>query len=274
MTRIRVCLFLFSFIFSVTTFAQSRNPVSFTLDRATVTSGEPVLLRIHVENKSSKVMDFDLGQDDETKLSIVVTNPSGGHIEKIDHEQVAPIVHHSYSFSHFEPGDDYRVTLVLNEWFDFKQPGHYQIDIQPMEPATMGGEKIPVPLSSLDLEVTSYDRIALETACKRIMEEVIHPGRGGDSLRAAKALELVEDPNLMPFWANLLSETNSDSLGKIAAIHLASNNRDAIQGLAEVLRHARYDKNKKLARNSLQWIVTNTPDPDIKSLAKGALKTR
>jgi|SRR5437588_1118866 len=126
------------------------------------------------------------------------------------------------------------------------------------------------------------DSSALEAACSRIAEEIVHPRPREISLAAEKALKRLDDPNLLPFWVKILTTSKDVALNEIAAGHLKSLglgtvqgfNREAIQGLSDVLTHARYDKNKKLARSSLRWIATNADDPNVRSLAKGALKGR
>src|SRR5437660_4106601 len=266
--RLGVSLCLFFLVFSMNVSAQSGSPVTFSFDHSTVISGEPVLLRVRIENKGTQVMEFDLGERNEKKLSITVTTPADRRLGKVDPER-----HEGMSFwswTHFEPGDDYRVALVLDEWFDFKQAGHYRIDIQPLEPATIGGTKISIPPTSLELEVTPYDSSALEAACKRIAEEVEHPRPGATRLAAEKALERMDDPNLTPFWVKLLTE--SKALNELAAMHLRSFRRESVEGLSDVLAHTRYDKNRKLARSSLKFIATNAPDAGVRSVAKDALK--
>jgi hypothetical protein len=175
---------------------------------------------------------------------------------------------------HLEPREKRAETLVLNEWFQFREVGHYQLTVQLKEPPISGGRHIPVPAFSLNLEVTPYDREQLESACRAIAAEVAQPLPGQNSLGAVQALKLVQDPNLIPLWSELLRNSNNEDLREIAVAKLVfPGTQESIEGLARALR-SRSQKARSLAQSALELLAKQASDPSIQSMARNALDHR
>jgi hypothetical protein len=274
--RNSIYFFAVSLIFmaKLTSFAQSGSPVSFTLDRVIVSVGEPVLVRVHIHNTTSQILELDLGDNAKDNIVVSVIDPTGNRNEKRPPPPTNGGEMTSFGWKRLGPGKDYAETLVLNEWFDFKNPGKYQVEIRLKEPATLDKQSLPTPTFSLNLEVTVYDLVRLESACKNLAAEVVHPLPGQNSLGATQALELVHDPNLVPFWSQLLKSTHNQSLQEISVRNLAYvRNQQSVEGLAEALRS--HDKDtRSLARSALERIAAEASDPIVRSMAHDALDSR
>jgi hypothetical protein len=252
-------------------YAQSANPVSIALEKQTLSSGEPVLMQVHVKNTASVPLEIDLGLNGKDNILIVVTQPDGKRIEKPQ-----PVPRNGLAFfgwQHLESGQEYSETLVLNEWFEFRQVGRYQIEIRLKEPATIGTEKISVGPVVLILDVTPQNIEQLTTACKNLVARVRHFQVAQDSIAALAALDYVNEPALFPFWAQQAQSGDLD-LRKMAFTNLARiGSMDAVEVLSRTIRSQDKDT-RMMARSALEYVARVASDEAIKTRAEKALSQR
>ena len=239
-----------------------------------MSAGEPVLLRVHVQNTTSEPLDLDLGDDSKGNILIAVIDPAGKRNEKSTPDPSTQSGMTFFGGRRLEPREKESETLVLNEWFEFKEIGRYQITIQLKEPPKIGGRSISIPTISLNLEVTPYDPKQLESACRVIAAEVVRPLAGQDSFGAVQALKLLQDPNLFPFWSELLRNASNQDLQEIAVAKLVfPGTQQSVEGLAQAL-HSRNHKARSMARSALELLAAQASDSSVKSSARNALDQR
>ena len=251
--------------------AQSNNPVSVAPEKQTLSSGEPVLMQVHVKNTASVPLEIDLGLNGKDNILIVVTQPDGKRIEKPQ-----PVPRNGVAFfgwQHLEGGQEYSEVLVLNEWFEFKQVGRYQIQVRLREPATVGAEKIPSGPFVLNFDVTPPNIEELLGACKDLVARVSRHQSAQDNIAAESALRYVDDPGMLPFWKERVTD-KSLTIREIAFFNLTrTGSMDVVEILSRAI-HSQDKDTKSLARSALEQIARATSDIDVKARAKQVLSRR
>jgi hypothetical protein len=250
--------------------AQSKNPVELSLEKTTINVGEPVVLRVQVKNTMSAPVEVDLGLNGQDDILISIAGPSGKHSQKPKpgpREGMA-----FFGWKHLETGEEFSEALVLNEWFEFKETGQYQIEIKLKTPGKVGQESLPIDTTSLTLEVRPYDREKLTSVCRDLASRIGKRESADDVLAAGaaeRALSYIHDPIVVPYWDQVLEYsalTAIPSLGRVG-------NSDAVRVLSRALRLP--DKVSQLqARSVLQALAEKAPDPSVRIQAENALKSR
>lgn len=265
--KLRYCLLLIVVI-AQNDYAQSSNPVSIALEKQTISSGEPVLIQVRINNTASVPLQLDLGLNGKDNVLIAVTQPDGKRIEKPE-----PGLRNGMAFfgwQHLERGQEYSEALVLNEWFEFKQIGRYQIKIQLREPATVGTEKIPLDPFILNLDVAPANIEELLGSCKNLVARVRRRQSAQDNIAAESALRYVDDPAMLPFWEEKTTD-RSVSIREIAFSNLANIGTPDVVGILSRAIHSQDTDTKSLARSALEQVVRATSDADVKARAEQAL---
>lgn len=258
-------------LIALSDYAQSPNPVSIALEKQIISSGEPVLIQVLVKNTASVPLELDLGLNGKDNISIVVTRPDGKRMEK---PQPAPRNGVAFfGWQHLERGQDYSEALVLNEWFEFRQIGRYQIQIQLREPATVGTEKIPLGPFALTLDVTPANVEELLGACKNLIARVRRRESAQDNIAAESALRYVDDPAMLPLWEERATD-KSLAVREIAFSNLANiGSMDVVEILSRAI-HSQDKDTKSLAHSALEQVVRATSDADVRARAEQALSRR
>ncbi|HET6842578.1 MAG TPA: HEAT repeat domain-containing protein [Candidatus Angelobacter sp.] len=264
----RFCLAFILVILTTPGFSQSFNPVSVALQKHKASAGEPIFVRVHVNNMGPEALEFDLGLNGRENILISVVDPSGKRSEKSGTEPRQGMA--LFGWMRLAPGEEQFTTLVLNEWFNFELPGQYQITLAFKQPATVGGKKVPVPPFTLALDITPRNEEQLTATCENLVKEFEGAASSDERAATPAALRHIRDPKLVPLWKRTLTSVNQE-IREIGISNLAHiRNHDAIEALSRALR-SENQETRSLARSALQQITIITSDPSIKKDAENAL---
>jgi hypothetical protein len=247
---------------------QTPAAIAFSLEKPTVTVGEPVLLRLDAKNSSSSPLVVDFGLNREQNILITIIDPAGKQ-----HEKPEPSVKEglkSFGWMRLGAGEGYSDTLILNEWFEFKSVGRYMINIRLKKAPMLDARVLTTEIPPLVLDVNPYDRQRLSSVCGELAAKIRNTNTNDDYLSsrlAARALGYVHDPVAVPYWDEVLEyadEMAISSLRKIA-------NLDAVRVITRALDL--HDKEARShARFALQSIAHETSDPAVRAQAQLALR--
>ncbi|HSA91560.1 MAG TPA: hypothetical protein VLE48_00985, partial [Terriglobales bacterium] len=109
-------------------YSESSQPpkyVRFSLEKERLTLGDPVLLDLEISNPWPHALEVDLGEDSKEHLYIFIDDPLGRRKVRTARPRKEGLLF--LGRVRVAPGETYSQTLVLNEWFEFRQTGRYRI---------------------------------------------------------------------------------------------------------------------------------------------------
>ncbi|HEU4390164.1 MAG TPA: hypothetical protein VFV34_20350 [Blastocatellia bacterium] len=168
-----------------------------------VVLGEPVVVRVTITNESSEAVTFtDRARND---FSVAITSPDGSEPNaKFEaYNGISPMRRVT-----LEAGQTYLRRVLLNYWFDFDQPGTYQIRIGLRDPRTLKELLVLKPAESqIPIEVLPRDEKALQRTCGELVSQITDSTRVPDERwQAALELSFVKDPAAVPYLVRALKE--------------------------------------------------------------------
>ena len=247
--------------------AQPSAPLSVTLEKTTISSGEPVLLRVSVKNTSYLPLEIDFGTNAEDDILISVIDPDGKRHDKPP--PPPPLGMTFFGWQHLDSGEEFSQVLVLNKWFDFKKTGEYHIDFQLKKPPTIGSQPVSIQIPTLILNVTAYNPETLASVCHQFTAAIKKQNTPKESLRAAtaeRALSYINDPVAVPCWSQVLEYADGlaiSSLRKIGTL-------EAVTALTRALR-LHNKETRSQARLALRSLAQESSDPAVRAQAARAL---
>jgi hypothetical protein len=273
-TTMKQCLFnatmlllvvnAFSCLVPVSTLAKAQNPgslVSYRLERVAISVGGPVLADVSLKNSTSQPMDVNLGGNGNENIAISITEPDGQQIERSPADQRNKITFPGDV--HLEPGESYKETVVLNEWFNFDQIGVYTIE--------MGLKSDSQPRIVLHLQVTDRDAAEMESVCSELLSRITQHLSVQDSIAAARALGYINDPIVVSPWATLLNNPGYVDLAISGLSRIG--NADAARALISKLNIPDVQARSRI-RFALQAIANETTDEGLKQNIRDALSAQ
>jgi hypothetical protein len=265
-------LALFIGIASPNSHAQSTGPVSVVLSKASISAGEPVLLQIDITNSASQPLELDLGGNGEDNVLISIVDPTGRPHTKPAPAKMgdAPFSVTFFGWTHLEKGQEYSETLILNKWFEFRDVGRYQINIELKSPVKVGKQALPITIPTLLLDVTPYERERLASVCGDLASRIRKRNSAAEFLAAGiaeRALGYVRDPIAVQYWDQVLEYADGTAISGLYKI----GNIDAVRVLARAL-DLRDKEIRSQARGALEALARDTSDPAIRAEAELALK--
>jgi hypothetical protein len=156
--------------------------LSVSLPEASVGLHAPVFLNLTVFNRGAETIGLDLGINRKANLELTISEPSGSVITRtLSAETFGRPGRVSLA-----PGAAFVERLLLNEWFEFHQPGAYNIKMKLLD-----GSR---PSAEFSVQIGPRDPAQLE----RISGELADRAISGPSLQArmdaANALSHIQDP--------------------------------------------------------------------------------
>ena len=211
-----------------------------------------------VTNNDLNSVQIDLGRDRKENFKITLTTPTG---KKIHLTQVRKSGMTRTPDVTIATGENYHQTLVLNEWYDFKQVGFYQIDVELAKPALSNGAVVAgqEPFN-LTLNVDPRDEIALANRCGSLAADIIAFPPYEVAAERALALSYVNDPVAVPYLKRILLANKLVEPIAIRGLERIAT-PDAVQALGSALT---MDYTSALARAALSKIENETADPQVK----------
>src|SRR5690349_2721121 len=99
---------------------------SLVLAKSKFSQSEPILLRLAVTNSSEQPLPVSLGYDREGAFVFTIKGPNGSVIE-LPRKRTREGLSRLGNFM-VKPQSSYTQQLILNEWYDFPDPGVYEIN--------------------------------------------------------------------------------------------------------------------------------------------------
>jgi hypothetical protein len=223
-----------------------------------ITLHEPVELTFDVTNNDQNSAQIDLGRDRKENFKITLTTPTGEtiHLPQLRKNGLTrgPEVT-------IAAGEKYHQTLVLNEWYDFKQIGFYKIVVGLAKPALSNGAAVAgqEPFD-LTLNIDPRDETSLANRCGSLVADIMAFPSYEVAAERALALSYVNDPVAVPYLKRILLANKLVEPIAIQGLERIAT-PDAVQALGSALT---LDRTSALARAALSRIENETADPQVK----------
>ncbi len=241
----------------------------FTAIVSSITLYEPVFVEFRVTNGHSEAVSFDLGHNRKSNFAFTITEPSGGAIEAPRHsEQGFGLIGRMT----LAPGERYVQELLVNEWYEFGEPGDYRIEVRLASPivAQSGAIIEAGPSSVVHLSVDAVSPARLRETCEQLLRTAGTSSDEDEAARAAHALSHVRHPIAVAYLAAGLRDGTlpwQDAIPGLARI----GNAEAVDLLIEVVARKDPERGSALARFVLSPIVERLEDPAVREKAQIAL---
>ena len=243
---------------------------SLTLAKTKFSQYEPILLTLAITNSSYEPLPVSLGYNREGGFIFTVKRPDGSVKElprKITKDTLTLLANFNV-----EPQKTFTQQLVLNDWYDFKDPGVYEISAslakgrRQAEPACLN--------SRFKIEITPFDTAQLQQTCSELVEKISQKDHNfANASDAVKALLAVKSPLVVPFLEQAVKANHAVTSYVISGLEEVGND-EAVKVLVSLLEEARThpDNGEFLqVRNALFAIEQKAKDPATLDLVKIAL---
>jgi hypothetical protein len=164
---------------------------------------EPVIVVFTVDNGLDVPITFDLGFRQKGHFRITVTPPGRPPL------QLAPLDESGFGVGgnvSVAATQGYSQRLLLNEWYDFRQEGKYQIDVAlPVPIRANGGTVTSSSRETFELTIEPPDPTRLGRTCRALLASATSSPSYEEQADAALALSYVVDPVAVPFLRELLT---------------------------------------------------------------------
>ena len=158
------------------------------------TQGEPVVLRLTLDNNTFEPAVFELGYDREGAFLFRLNLPDGSSIE-LPQKQVRDGISRVGKLS-LAAEEKYSQQIILDDWYRFKDAGTYRVSLTIRN--TCGPMELPI-------EITPFDADALSSVCRQLLETIRQNKNDyAKAADAANALARVNDPLAIPFLKKAL----------------------------------------------------------------------
>lgn len=243
---------------------------SLTLAKTKFSQHEPILLTLAITNSSYEPMPVSLGYNREGGFIFTVKRPDGSVKEiprKISKETLTLLANFNV-----EAQKSYTQQLILNEWYDFNNPGVYEISASLVKGRRQA--ESACLNSRFKIEITPFDMAQLQQTCSELVETIkqnVH--NFANASDAVKALLAVKSPVIVPFLEQAVKANHAVTSYVISGLEEVGND-EAVKVLVALLEEARThpDNTEFLqVRNALFAIEKKAKDPATLDLVKMAL---
>jgi hypothetical protein len=158
------------------------------------TQGEPVVLKLVLDNNTFEPAVFDLGYDREGALLFRLNLPDGSSID-LPQKQVREGISRVGKLS-LAAQEKYSQQLVLDDWYKFKDAGTYRVSLTIQN--TCGPMQLPI-------EITPFDADVLSSVCRQLLDTIRQNKNDyAKAADAANVLARVNNPLAVPFLKKAL----------------------------------------------------------------------
>lgn len=168
--------------------------------KALFTLGEPIILMFEVVNPFATPATLNLGYAREGGFMFTLELPDGSGIQlpRRRFRGEGPVLMSRFSLKSQEV---YTQQLILNDWYEFKQPGRYRlISTILSSKAKRSNTNITCEDLVLEFEIGPSDVQSLENVCAELLESIRQNiSNFGKASDAAHALANVRNPAAVPF---------------------------------------------------------------------------
>jgi len=246
--------------------------VSYSLSPDHVTLHEPIILKFSVINSSSESINVDLGFYLEENFLFTLKLPNGTFVRLP--QRLPPDAGGSSLVGMFslEPGKAYSQTLFLNQWYDFAEPGKYEIAVRLTTPiVNQQGEAVGgTNESRVALEIAQRDPERLKQVCADLAAQIIAAGGTSYGQEPMIALGYVRDPIAIPYLEAALKPGPRLNARAVYALAKIGGDESA-DILIRAMRTQSRKEDKELVRTALDKMREQSSDPLLKEKIEKAL---
>jgi hypothetical protein len=243
---------------------------SFTLSVSDITLNEPVFVDFLVHNRLSEIISFDLGHNCKSNFEFTITEPKGSiiHAPKLSEEGLGRLGKIS-----LKPNEKYTQRLVVNEWYQFIEPGDYKIEIKLANYIiTQSGAIVePEPPSPLSIHIYPRNPKQLSQICQNLSRMAIESSNVEEVTEASLSLSHVRDPIAVPYLERGLRKGRLSWQYAIPGLARIAN-AEAIEVLISIMKNQDPESGSALARFVLSEIKEKIPDSMLKEKIERALR--
>jgi len=228
---------------------ESAVPISFALQKPSVTLHEPVSVELTIENSLAEPVTFELGFQEKANYHFTVTAPDGSLVSPQD---ISEGGFGATGHVSLEAGGKFERKVLVNEWYEFSKAGTYgiRIRITGLTLRTASGTLLGNEVSSqqMVLEVEPADPARLVEVCQNLLESARTSRGYAKQAEAGLALSFILDPVAVPYLVKLAKMRGLDDL--------------SVAGLARIANRAGIDE-----------VISKfgTEDPELEQSVRNAL---
>lgn len=225
-----------------------------------LTLHEPVVLILEIANDNHDPIHIDLGSDRKENLLIAITPPSGG---KVQLPQFRSSGISRVGDVEIGAGDTYVQSIVLNEWYAFKDIGPYDIEVRFAKPVLASYEVAGGRGTfHTKVEIEPRNEQVLARRCEDLLASIENSTSYERWSESALALSYVKDPVPIPYLEKILVANKMIEPFAILGLERIAT-LEAVRALSSALEMTTNDVST-LARSALLRMESETTDPEVK----------
>jgi hypothetical protein len=231
-----------------------------------LTVNEPVVAVVSIANTSQEDVRLELGLDHIDGLRVVLNTP-GGTTNPLRTRRWANLADFMGAPGTLllPAGRIHTQRLLLNEWYDFAEPGHYEVSIRLVETGSVGSVGSVETSTAVRLtqarptafEIEPRDEETLRRRCRELAATILNASKFEAIHEAARALSLVADSAAVPYIRNVLKET--DKVDWILLPGLLRNGSADARAVLVTASQSTNDERAAIARDNLRRFVSKRP---------------
>lgn len=205
--------------------------VSFALRQSAVSLHEPVLIEFSIHDGLTEAIQFDLGHNRRSNFQFTITKPGGRRVQvpRLSEGGLGLVGRLS-----LEPGGEYTQKLLLDEWYQFSEPGNYKVEAKLVDRIeTLAGMRVRTRLSEqIPLNIQPRNPNRLNEVCRSLARSVIESPTFEARAEAASTLSYVRDLVAVPYLGRVAREGGPLAGTAIKGLARVAN----VEGLERVMR--------------------------------------
>lgn len=205
------------------------------------TQGQPIVVRLTLENRSFEPMIIDLGYDREGAFLFKLKRPDGTLVD-LPQKKVREGISRVGKFT-IPSHESYSQQIILDEWYKFTEPGKYSVFLT--MPKSLCVEQ------DFEFELVPADAEWLSNACSELVDAIRQNKNDyAKAADAAKVLARIDNPLAVPFLVKALEANRMVDSIIIPAIERIGD-KHAVRWLISLLDHDSTSATYELVRPAL-----------------------
>ena len=220
--------------------------------------GQPIVMRLMLENKSFESAVVDLGYDREGALEFKLKRGEGDWIE-LPRRQIREGLARVGKLT-IAPQESYSQQIILDDWYKFTEPGKYVVSLKIPKTPVCAALEIPFEVLPLDAEW-------LSDVCSKLLD-TIQQNKNDYAMAAdaANVLAKVDNRLVVPFLTKALEANRMMTSILIPALERIGD-KDAIHSLISLLeQHDATSAEYELARPALVRLEKRCAPEQVESI--------
>ena len=244
--------------------------VSFSPAQDEFTLGEPVIVKLTLQNGLSEGVVTDLGVSFRTNLRSRLVGPDG---QVKTPPRTAGSIFGPLGKVSLAPQGQFSEQILLNRWYTFDGIGGYDVDLNSVAPITTeSGVPLPYQVQGhVVIEVVPRDPARLEQLCSALDREATEASTAAVALDAGEILSYVADPIAVPHLAHLAQASVVLGFQAIPGLERIGN-EPAADALISILSNSRDDMTRASVRGALTRLQAKTSDAMVRQKIADAIR--